>query len=99
MLQRPRPHMQQLEQAIRNYLERVVFPIIVHSERAEITATPSESEGVLRFRLLLEPGDVARVIGRNGMTASAIRSMAKAAGEKAGIKVVIHIESSEEANG
>jgi predicted RNA-binding protein YlqC (UPF0109 family) len=31
------------------------------------------------------------------MTASAIRSLAKAAGEKAGIKVVVHILSREEA--
>lgn len=91
--------MQQLERAIRNYLERVIFPLIAHPEMAQITATPSESEGVIRFRLLLEAGDVARVIGRNGMTASAIRSMAKAAGEKAGIKVVVHIESSEEVRG
>ncbi len=88
--------MQQLERAIRNYLETVVFPLIAHPEAAEITATRSESEGVIRFRLLLVAGDVARVIGRNGMTASAIRSMAKAAGEKAGVKVVVHIEAKEQ---
>ena len=52
---------------------------------------------MVRFRLVLEQADVARVIGRNGMTASAIRSLAKAAGEKHGIKVVVHILSREEA--
>ena len=51
---------------------------------------------MLRFRLVLEPGDIARIIGRNGMTASAIRSLAKAAGEKAGAKVIVHILSREE---
>ena len=89
--------MQQLEQAIRNYLQNVVFPLIEHPEAAEIQARANEDEGQIRFRLLLEAGDVARVIGRNGMTASAIRSMAKAAGEKAGVKVVVHIVSKEEA--
>ena len=50
----------------------------------------------LRLRLVLEPVDIARIIGRNGMTASAIRSLAKAAGEKAGAKVIVHILSREE---
>ena len=47
--------------------------------------------------LILEKTDVARIIGRNGMTASAIRSLAKAAGEKNGIKVIVHMLSHEEA--
>ena len=51
----------------------------------------------VRFRLILEKTDVARIIGRNGMTASAIRSLAKAAGEKNGIKVIVHMLSHEEA--
>ena len=50
----------------------------------------------MRFRLVLEQPDVARVIGRNGMTASAIRALAKAAGEKRGVKVIVHIISHEE---
>ena len=66
--------MQQLEQAIRNYLQNVVFPLIEHPEAAEIQARANEDEGQIRFRLLLE-----------------------AAGEKAGVKVVVHIVSKEEA--
>ncbi len=74
----------------------VVTPLIKHPEAAQLRVASSEAGDLVRFRLVLEQADVARVIGRNGMTASAIRSMAKSAGEKAGIRVVVHILSKEE---
>lgn len=87
--------MQQMIESIGKYLLAAVSPLIKSPETAELRVAQTE-DGV-RFRLLLDQGDVARVIGRNGMTASAIRSLAKAAGEKQGIKVVVHILSREEA--
>lgn len=89
--------MQQLIESIGKYLLAVVSPLIQHPEHAELRVAQTEDGSMLRVRLLLEQEDVARVIGRNGMTASAIRSLAKAAGEKQGIKVVVHILSKEEA--
>lgn len=88
--------MQQLIQNISQYLMTVVTPLIQHPEMAQLRVAHSESGDMVRFRLVLEQSDVARVIGRNGMTASAIRSLAKSAGEKSGIKVVVHILSHEE---
>lgn len=88
--------MQQLIQSVSQYLMSVVTPLIKHPEAAQLRVGRAENGDMVRFRLVLEQTDVARVIGRNGMTASAIRSMAKAAGEKAGIRVVIHILSKEE---
>lgn len=89
--------MQQLIESIGKYLLAAVSPLIRHPEAAELRVAQTEDGEGVRFRLLLDPGDVARVIGRNGMTASAIRSLAKAAGEKHGVKVVVHILSREEA--
>lgn len=89
--------MQQLVESIGKYLLTVVSPLIKHPEAAELRVANTAEGDMVRFRLLLEQPDVARVIGRNGMTASAIRSLAKAAGEKRGIKVVVHILSKEEA--
>ena len=66
-------------------------------EQAELRVAESPQGDAVRFRLILEKTDVARIIGRNGMTASAIRSLAKAAGEKHGIKVIVHMLSHEEA--
>ncbi|MBQ3239550.1 MAG: KH domain-containing protein [Akkermansia sp.] len=89
--------MQELTESIGKYLLAVVSPLIRHPEKAELRVAKSSEGDLVRFRLVLEQPDVARVIGRNGMTASAIRSMAKAAGEKRGIKVIVHILSHEEA--
>ena len=89
--------MHQLTESIGKYLLAAVSPLIHEPEKAELRVASSPAGDLLRFRLVLEQADVARVIGRNGMTASAIRSLAKAAGEKAGIKVVVHILSKEEA--
>ncbi len=89
--------MQQLVESIGKYLLAVVSPLIRNPQAAELRVANTAEGDMVRFRLLLEQADVARVIGRNGMTASAIRSLAKAAGEKRGIKVVVHILSKEEA--
>lgn len=89
--------MQQLVESIGKYLLAVVSPLIRNPQVAELRVANTAEGDMVRFRLLLEQADVARVIGRNGMTASAIRSLAKAAGEKRGIKVVVHILSKEEA--
>lgn len=88
--------MQELTESIGKYLLAVVSPLIRHPEKAELRVAKSTEGDLVRFRLVLEQPDVARVIGRNGMTASAIRSMAKAAGEKRGIKVIVHILSHDE---
>ncbi|MBQ8479685.1 MAG: KH domain-containing protein [Akkermansia sp.] len=88
--------MQKLTESISKYLLAVVCPLIKTPDKAQLRVAANEEEKLLRFRLVLEPGDIARIIGRNGMTASAIRSLAKAAGEKAGAKVIVHILSREE---
>lgn len=88
--------MHQLTESIGKYLLAVVSPLIRHPEKAVLRVAASPEGDMVRFRLVLEQPDVARVIGRNGMTASAIRSLAKAAGEKRGVKVVVHILSHDE---
>ena len=89
--------MHQLTESIGKYLLAAVSPLIRLPEIAQLRVASTPGGDLVRFRLVLEQQDVARVIGRNGMTASAIRSLAKAAGEKAGTKVVVHIISREEA--
>ncbi len=88
--------MQLIVQSVSKYLNAVVSPLIKYTEKAQLRVATFEEEALVRFKLILEASDVARVIGRNGMTASAIRSMAKAAGEKHGIKVIVHILSADE---
>ncbi|MCC8020890.1 MAG: KH domain-containing protein [Akkermansiaceae bacterium] len=82
---------------LRRYLQLVAAQFVQRPELAELRIAEAPESLMVRFRLVLDQGDVARVIGRNGMTASAIRSLAKAVGEKHGVRVVIHILSHEEA--
>ena len=82
---------------IRQYLQLIALQFVQHPEQAELRVAESPQGDAVRFRLILEKTDVARIIGRNGMTASAIRSLAKAAGEKHGIKVIVHMLSHAEA--
>lgn len=81
---------------IRSYLQYVALQFVQMPERAELRVAESPEGGFARFRLILDQTDVARMVGRNGMTASAVRSLAKAAGEKHGLKVIVHIMSHEE---
>ena len=83
---------------IRNYLQLIALQFIQHPEQAELRVAESPNGDVVRFRLILEQTDVARIIGRNGMTASAIRSLAKAIGEKNNLKVIVHMLSHDEAD-
>ncbi len=89
--------MRTLVETIGKYLQTVTAPFLSDTNSAELRVARSNEGDLIRFRLILEQEDVARVIGRNGMTASAIRSLAKSVGERHGIRVVVHILSKEEA--
>lgn len=82
---------------IRQYLQLIATQFVKNPASAELRVAEAPEGNLVRFRLILDQSDVARIIGRNGMTASAIRSLAKAAGEKYGIKVIVHMLSHEEA--
>ena len=89
--------MRSLVDIIGKYLQVATAPFIKNPKSAELRVASNSTGDITRFRLIMEREDVARVIGRNGMTASAIRSLAKAAGERLGTRVVIHILSKDEA--
>ena len=75
---------------IRQYLQLIALQFVQHPEQAELRVAESPQGDAVRSR-------TTRPVGRNGMAASAIRSLAKAAGEKHGIKVIVHMLSHEEA--
>jgi len=80
---------------LRNFLQYTAVQLINQPERAELRVAEPEP-GKLRFRLILTQPDVALVIGRNGFTASAIRSLMKAAARRDGIDFTLQIHSHEE---
>ena len=71
------------------FLEFVVKGLVQHPE--EVTVTPVERAGTTVYELRLNPQDVGKVIGRQGMTINAIRSLVLAGSAKQGLRCTLEI--------
>jgi predicted RNA-binding protein YlqC (UPF0109 family) len=57
----------------------------------EVRVVETEHKGRTLVELWVAPGELGRVIGRQGRTAAALRTLAAAAGEKEGKTVTLEI--------
>ena len=87
--------MQPATERLRNFLQYVAVKLIDDPAQAQLKVAELAPKK-LRFKLVLAPADVAMLIGRNGFTASAIRSVLKAAAEQEGMQVSLQIHSHDE---
>jgi len=87
--------MEQVSEQLRNFLQYIAVQFIDNPEKAQLRVAQVGPKR-LRFKLILDSSDVALLIGRNGFTASAIRSVLKAAAEREGVQVTLQIHSHEE---
>jgi predicted RNA-binding protein YlqC (UPF0109 family) len=71
------------------FLEYVVKGLVQHPENVTITSV--EREGTTIYELRLHPQDVGKVIGRQGMTINAIRSLLLAGSAKKGLRCTLEI--------
>jgi uncharacterized protein len=71
------------------FLEYVVKGLVEHPD--EVTVRPVERNGLTVYELRLNPGDVGRIIGRQGMTINAIRSLLTAGSAKKGLRCLLEI--------
>ena len=55
----------------------------------EVRVTESDRRGTTVVQLAMAPGELGRVIGRQGRTAAAVRTLAAAAAELDGLKVSV----------
>ena len=55
----------------------------------QVRVVEAEHRGQTLVELFMAPGDLGRVIGRQGRTAQAVRTLAAAAGEAEGRKVTV----------
>ena len=74
---------------MQEFLEFVVKGLVQHPE--EVTVTPAERSGVTVYELRLNPADAGRVIGRQGTTINAIRSLLMAGSAKKNLRCVLEI--------
>lgn len=71
------------------FLEYVVKGLVQHPEA--VTITPVEREGMTIYELRLHAQDVGKIIGRQGMTINAIRSLLQAGSAKKGMRCTLEI--------
>jgi predicted RNA-binding protein YlqC (UPF0109 family) len=57
----------------------------------EVQVVESQHRGTTLVELYVAPGELGRVIGRQGRTAAALRTLAASAGEKEGKAVTLEI--------
>lgn len=87
--------MEEVTNQLRGFIQYIALQFIEHPEEAQLRVAEVDPKH-LSFRLILAQGDVAQLIGRNGYTAGAIRTVLNAAAERAGVKASLRIHSVEE---
>ena len=71
------------------FVEYVVKGLVERPEA--VTVTPVDRKGMTVYELRLDPQDVGRIIGRQGITINAIRSLLLAGSAKKGLRCSLEI--------
>jgi predicted RNA-binding protein YlqC (UPF0109 family) len=71
------------------FLEYVVKGLVERPEA--VTVIPVERQGVTVYELRLHPSDMGRVIGKQGMTINAIRSLLLAGSARKGLRCTLDV--------
>jgi predicted RNA-binding protein YlqC (UPF0109 family) len=82
-------------EALREFLMYVVANLIENPKQASI-AVGHTASGTVTFRVNLAPNDVRCVVGKNGFTISAIRSLLNVAAAKHGVKVSLRVDGAKD---
>ena len=71
------------------FLEYVVKGLVQHADAVKVT--PVQREGLTVYELRMAPQDVGKIIGRQGITINAIRSLLLAGSAKKGMRCSVEI--------
>ena len=74
---------------MQEFLEYVVKGLVQNP--GSVTVTPVERAGATIYELRLNPSDVGKIIGRQGATINAIRSLLLAGAAKKGLRCSVEI--------
>jgi hypothetical protein len=74
---------------MQEFLEYVVKGLVLNP--GAVTVTPVERGGATVYELRLDPSDVGKIIGRQGATINAIRSLLLAGSAKKGLLCSVEI--------
>ena len=74
---------------MQEFLEYIVKGLVETPE--EVSVAPVEKNGMTIYELRMNPSDIGRIIGREGMTINAIRSLLTAGSAKKGLRCSLEI--------
>lgn len=80
---------------VRGLVEVLARALSDHPE--SVTVTEGEHRGTTMVEVFMAPGDLGRIIGRQGRTAQAVRTLAAATGERDGRKVQVEFRDGQPA--
>lgn len=83
--------------APRDVAEAIANALVDRAGR--VTVTEAEHRGIVRITVSTPPGELGKLIGRHGRTASAIRVMAEIAAERVGRQVRVDFEDEPDQDG
>jgi predicted RNA-binding protein YlqC (UPF0109 family) len=75
---------------IKQLIEYIAASLVDDQKQVKVTESTKESYVVME--LAVNPEDLGKVIGKNGQTARAIRTLVNAAASKAGDKIIFEIK-------
>jgi predicted RNA-binding protein YlqC (UPF0109 family) len=74
---------------MQEFLEYIVKGLVQHPDA--VSVTPVERGGATVYELRLDSSDVGKIIGRQGVTINAIRSLLQAGSAKKGLRCSVEI--------
>jgi uncharacterized protein len=79
------------------FLEYVVKGLVAQPD--DVTVTPVEKNGMTIYEVRVHPEDMGRIIGKQGVTINAIRSLLQAGSARKGLRCMLEVVDSSPAAG
>ncbi len=77
---------------MKELLVSIASGLVENPSEVKVVEEEPNEEGVIVFHLQVAENDVGRVIGKQGRIAKAIRTVMRAAANKAGVQVAVEID-------
>jgi hypothetical protein len=84
-----------IQDEIREWLLKTVQLVVDHPEHVAIEVVPGD-ECTTTLRIKVTPGDIGKVIGKQGRTSQSLRTLAAAAGMKLKWRFIVEIDEGKE---
>ena len=81
---------------MQEFLDYVVKGLVEHPD--EVAITPVERNGMMIYELRVSPSDMGRIIGKQGVTINAIRSLLQAGSARKGLRCMLEVVESSPAD-